>query len=297
MVGQPSPEIVDTALGPVEVARAGSGPPALFVHGTPGGYDSSLAMGRFLVDAGFELIAPSRPGYLGTPLADRDAIDDQADLHAALLDALGHPAAAVVSWSGGGPSAYRLAVRHPERVSALVAFAAVSGPYVAPAEGMETRLMLKTRPGNWMLRALAAHAPKTTVKATLEAEGDLDRHELAVLVDEVVPDESQREVVLTMAEVVGDYAHRREGMDADLERFAAIDSLGLERIAAPTLVIHGSADTDVPPVHGERAAAEIPGAEHLVLDRGTHLCLFAHPDAARAQERAVAALRDGGAGA
>src|SRR5215216_1201603 len=56
---------VDTARGPVEVARAGAGEPVLFIHGTPGGWDSSLAMGRFLAEAGFEVIAPARPGYQG----------------------------------------------------------------------------------------------------------------------------------------------------------------------------------------------------------------------------------------
>jgi pimeloyl-ACP methyl ester carboxylesterase len=103
-------EAVETRLGPVEVATAGAGDPVLFVRGTPGGSDSSLVMGRFLVDAGLQVIAPSRPGYLGTPLDGRTSIDDQADLHAALLEALGHERAAVVCWSGGGPSSYRLAV-------------------------------------------------------------------------------------------------------------------------------------------------------------------------------------------
>src|SRR4051812_36876439 len=136
------PQMVDTALGPVEVELAGSGEPVLFVHGTPGGSDSSLVMGRFLVDAGFSLVAPSRPGYLGTPLAGRASIDDQAELHAALLDALGHDRAGVVCWSGGGPSSYRLAVRRPERVSALVAFAAVSQAWESGHEGVDERLML-----------------------------------------------------------------------------------------------------------------------------------------------------------
>jgi pimeloyl-ACP methyl ester carboxylesterase len=89
------------------------------------------------VEVGFELISPSRPGYLGTRLDGRGAIDDQADLYAALLDALGHDRAGVLTWSGGGPSGYRLAVRHPERVTALVAFAAVSGRYTRAAENLD----------------------------------------------------------------------------------------------------------------------------------------------------------------
>jgi pimeloyl-ACP methyl ester carboxylesterase len=283
-------ETLETTCGPVEVARAGAGSPVLLIHGTPGGSDSSVAMGRFLVDAGFELVAPSRPGYLGTPLDGRQAIDDQADLHAALLDALGHERAGVLTWSGGGPSGYRLAVRHPEKVSALVAFAAVSRAYDPAQEDLESRLMMRTSPGNWLLRFLAAHAPKTTVSATLDAEGDLSKRELKDLVDEVINDERQREVVLTMANVVGDYEHRREGMENDLARFAEIESLQLEKVRAPTLVINGSADVDVAPDHSDFAAATIPNAERLVMDQGTHLCLFAHPDAEAAQARTVTKL-------
>jgi pimeloyl-ACP methyl ester carboxylesterase len=105
-------DIIETAAGPIEVARAGDGPPVLVVHGMPGGSDQALAMGAFLVDAGFGVVAPSRPGYLGTPLGEHTAIDAQADLLASLMSALGHERFAVLAWSGGGPSAYRLVVRH-----------------------------------------------------------------------------------------------------------------------------------------------------------------------------------------
>jgi pimeloyl-ACP methyl ester carboxylesterase len=263
----------------------------MLVHGTPGGSDSSIAMGRFLVEAGFELIAPSRPGYLGTLPDGRGAIDDQADLYAALLDALGYDRTGVLTWSGGGPSGYRLAVRHPERVTALVAFAAVSGRYTPAAENLESRMITNTSAGNWVLRFLAMHAPKLTISATLNAEGDLSKDELKELVSEAVANDRARDVVLTMANVVADHAHRREGIENDWARFADIESLELERITAPTLVIGGTADTDVAPDHSIHATRTIPCAEQIVMQRGTHLCLFVHPDAPAARGQAVATLR------
>jgi hypothetical protein len=42
---------------------------------------------------------------------------------------------------------------------------------------------------------------------------------------------------------------------------------------------------------GDHAAAAIPGAEKIVMDAGTHLSLFAHPDAASLQAQVVAKLR------
>jgi len=278
---------VETDSGPVEVQVEGSGPPVLMIHGSPGGSDSSVAMGRFLVDAGFTLIAPSRPGYLETPLDSGRAVDEQADLLDELLEKLGHPTAGVITWSGGGPSGYRLAVRHPGRVSKLVTFASVSQKYDPPKEGLDERLIENTGFGNWILRFMATHAPKTTVSSTLAAEGDLTRGELKELVGEALVDDRQLDVVLTMARVVADHKHRGAGLDNDMARFAAIDSLELERVKAPTFLIHGSADTDVPPAHSEFAASVIPGAIHELMDDGTHLALFVHPECAVFQKKVV----------
>ncbi len=70
--------------------------------------------------------------------------------------------------------------------------------------------------------------------------------------------------------------------------------LELEQIATPTLVISGTADTDVPPSHSDHAYETISGAARLVMDGGTHLSLFAHPEAELARERVVGFLRSGG---
>jgi 2-hydroxy-6-oxonona-2,4-dienedioate hydrolase len=58
---------VETGLGAIEYAREGTGPAALVIHGAGGGFDQGLYLGRKMLGAGFDLIAPSRFGYLGTP--------------------------------------------------------------------------------------------------------------------------------------------------------------------------------------------------------------------------------------
>ncbi len=284
------PSVVDTAMGRVQVERSGDGPPVLVIHGSPGGADQGTALGGFLARAGFEVIAPARAGYQGTPLEIADTIEKQAELHVALLDALGIEKAAVFAWSGGGPSAYVLAATHPERVSALVTASAVSqafDPHIAASE----KLIMNTRMGNWVLRALADHAPKSTIQSLLKAEGDLSRKELKELTDAAFADEDQREVALAVMRASADHAHRGAGIDRDYENFAAITSLGLETITAPTLVVWGDADEDVPPAHSEHAAAIIPKVQSIVLARGTHVALWIHPESGKTQNAVAAFIR------
>ena len=283
--------VADTALGPVEYAVVGSGTPVVVVHGTPGGIDAAALMARFLPRDGIAAILLSRPGYLGTPLADRTTIDQQADLLAALLDTLGIDRAGLYTWSGGGPAGYRLAVRHPERVTCLLANAAVSQAYHAPQQDLATKLMFTTAPGRWLLRLVAAHQPEQYIRAELAAEGDLSDEQLAQRVQEVLADPAKRDLALALGPTAVPDRHRRDGFHNDLDRFAAITSLELEKITAPTLVVQGSADGDLPPAQSTFAAATIPGAELLTLDTGTHLALYTHPDAGAAQARAVEFLR------
>jgi 2-hydroxy-6-oxonona-2,4-dienedioate hydrolase len=112
--------LASTSAGCIEYAVAGSGPTALVIHGAGGGYDQGLLLGESL--AGFHVIAPSRFGYLGTPTPADISPAAQADAHVALLDALGIDRAVVAGVSAGAPSAVELALRHPDRVRALILF-------------------------------------------------------------------------------------------------------------------------------------------------------------------------------
>lgn len=283
-------QVAETGAGRIEYAVVGTGAPVVVVHGSPGGIDAAALMAGFLPREEISAILVSRPGYLGTELGDRTTVDRQADLLAALLDHLGIERAGVLSWSGGGPAGYRLAVRHPGRVDALVAFAAVSRAYHLPDQDLATRLMFTTGAGRWLLRLIAAHQPRQYVAGVLSGEADLTKEQLTQRIDEVFADPVKRAFVLALGATATQDRSRRAGYENDLAQFAAITSLELERITAPTLVVQGSADGDLPPADSAFAAATIPGAELLTLETGTHLALYTHPDSAAAQARVVDAL-------
>jgi 2-hydroxy-6-oxonona-2,4-dienedioate hydrolase len=65
---------------------------------------------------------------------------------------------------------------------------------------------------------------------------------------------------------------RKAGIDHDSTEDNLFDgaSFELERITAPTLVVHAEDDTFIPIVHGEYTAERIPGAQLVRFDTGGH---------------------------
>ena len=112
--------VIETRCGPIEYQETGSGIPMLSVHGSGGGFDQGMAFAAGLVGQGVRIIAMSRFGYLRTPLPVDASAEAQADAHVCLLDALGIKRVAVLGGSAGAPSALQMAIRHPDRVSALI---------------------------------------------------------------------------------------------------------------------------------------------------------------------------------
>jgi 3-oxoadipate enol-lactonase len=71
------------------------------------------------------------------------------------------------------------------------------------------------------------------------------------------------------------------GYFAQLQAVLAFESYSrLDRITAPTLVIHGKSDGLVPPANGELIASRIPGARLVLLDQASHLFLTDQTNAA-----------------
>jgi pimeloyl-ACP methyl ester carboxylesterase len=113
-------QFLDTPHGPIEFAESGDGPALFVVHGAGGGFDQGLDLGRAFAGDAFRVIAPSRFGYLGTPVPEDASAEAQADAHFRLIDALQLERVPVIAVSAGAPSAMQLCLTHPERCSALV---------------------------------------------------------------------------------------------------------------------------------------------------------------------------------
>jgi pimeloyl-ACP methyl ester carboxylesterase len=284
-------KVVDTAQGPVEYAERGEGPPLLCVHGGPGGYDQGLILGEFFRANGFKIIAPSRPGYLGTPLATGDTVEEQAKALAALLDALQIKAAVAMGASAGGPPSYMLAALYPEKAQALVEIDSVCLTYKPEVSPLQEKMFL-SRAGIWLTRFFIDHFPEAAIKSFLKTESTLERQEILARARHIVADESKlaylKLLIATMSER---FAARQDGVHNDLAQYAALTQLPLAPITCPTLIIHGSADKDVPPSHAEYAHATITGSELYWIPGGSHVGFWAADEAETAQEHALSWLQ------
>jgi pimeloyl-ACP methyl ester carboxylesterase len=107
----------------LHVAAQGSGPPVIFCHGFPGLWYSFRHQLPALAAAGFGAIAPDQRGYGASSRPTAPALYDADYMMQdmlAVLDALGERQAVFVGHDFGAQQVCNLAVRHPERVRALV---------------------------------------------------------------------------------------------------------------------------------------------------------------------------------
>jgi 3-oxoadipate enol-lactonase / 4-carboxymuconolactone decarboxylase len=184
------------------------------------------------------------PGPYDIELLGRDAL--------AVLDALAIPTASLVGLSIGGAVALWVAAHEPSRVDRLVSCCG------APRFG---------NPASWAERAALARAdgPASLVDLLMA------RWFTPGLAD---PGGAVRSRLLGMLRRVDP-----EGYAGCCEALAAMDlSADVGRIAAPALVLAGSADPSAPPEVAAALAAAIPSATLLVLADAAHLAPVEQPD-------------------
>ena len=276
----PSPRLLPTRLGPIELIDVGHGLPIVALHGGMGGYDQSLLLAQSAIthpDA--RILAVSRPGYLGTPLGDHRTPEQQADLLAAMLDALGLEQAVLIAVSAGGPCALQFALRHPRRCRALVLVSCCSGHLATPPEVQRRLPVMKLLARLPLLPALmrwnAARDPDAAAARSI-----LDPALRARTLADAAAGPLLRALLLSTFDRL---AERLPGTLNDTAQFAALDDFPLTEVTAPVLVIHGSADRVVPFAHAERVARQAPRAELFAIDGGDHVSLFTHLQTIRAR--------------
>lgn len=285
------PRITQTARGPIELTDEGSGRVLVALHGGMGGADQSWLLARALLGSApdWRVLAVSRPGYLGTPLATGRTPGEQADALAALLNALGIETAVVAAVSAGGPAALMFALRHPARCEGLVLVSTPSGHMPSdPAilgrlEGMGrvARIPGASRLLGW----LAGRKPRQSGLRSVRDEALLDR---------TLADPEAGPLMLALQNsIFPRLADRVAGTRNDMLQLAELQDLPLENLEVPVLAVHGKADRIVPFAHAQAIEKSAQNVRLLAIDGGEHVALFTHLREVRA---AMAAFVEGAAG-
>ncbi len=258
-------QIAETAAGPMEYQQIGdSGPVLLMLHGTPGGYDQATAI------EGARVLAPSRPGFLRTPIETGRTPAEQADAYAALMDVLAIDRVIVMGASGGGPSAIAFAVRHPDRTVALIALEAVSQGFALDSRDEKIPFFMRSDFYMW--------ATFSAMNNLMGAEG---------MVKAIVPNPKNQQLLLddpvkrgkmeSLMWASWPISQRQVGLANDFVQFAALD-LDANAIAVPTLIIHGTEDINVEYAQSVALTQQIPGAILHTIEGADHMMPFSHSE-------------------
>ena len=207
--------------------------------------------GRFVIrydhrDTGRSVSYPAgAPGYTGADLA-ADAVG--------VLDAFGRRSAHLAGVSMGGALAQQVALAHPDRVDSLVLISTspavpVRAELPPMSEDLRAYFAAQVPLPDWAERP-AVIDYLVGYERRLEAAEYFDEARVRALVARIV------DRTRDMAASVTNHALAGEGEPVRGR---------LADIAAPTLVIHGTADPLFPYGHAEALAREIPRAELLPL--------------------------------
>jgi pimeloyl-ACP methyl ester carboxylesterase len=259
--------LAHTRCGPIEYQESGAGIPLLVVHGSGGGHDQGMDFARPLAQHGIRVIAVSRFGYLRTPRPVDASAEAQADAHVCLLDALGIERAAVLGLSAGGPSAMQAAIRHPDRVGALVLVV----PLVhKPESVVASAPSVSDAKDEWLLRLVSSDFLYWS--ALRLAPDQLIRHLLAIPPERVHEARArERAHVYELAEHVLPVSLRAAGLRDDTRLGKSLKPYALETIRAPTLAISARDDGFGTHANARYTASRIPHARFIGFEQGGHL--------------------------
>jgi pimeloyl-ACP methyl ester carboxylesterase len=179
-------------------------------------------------------------------------LSDMASDAVAVLDALDVERAHVMGLSMGGMIVQTMAIEHPDRLLTMTSVMSTTGE-------PEYR---KSTPRAFELLT----APGATSREEYVQQAIAGLHEWGS------PAFADEERWRSDAERAFDRAFDPAGVGRQYQAVMASGSRaeGLAAVTAPTLVIHGSADTLILPIGGERTAELIPGARFVLIDGMGH---------------------------
>jgi pimeloyl-ACP methyl ester carboxylesterase len=250
--------IAQTEKGPIEYRFEGKGPTVVVLNGGHCSRESRLSHEK-LIEHGYSVLTPSRPGYDSTPSDVGNSAQAAADALAALLDTLQISTVDVIGISAAGPTALSFVQQHPGRVRKLILESAVATDWDEQTKRRSRIPFGRFAKVTWAaMHMMLKLFPTVIIKALL--------HDLTVLdVDMVVKRMSQDELAFIKRMIQTSQAST--GFLNDIEHKVN----NLATISKPVLVMYSPNDKTVSPNNAQRVASEIATCELFEVPSDTHL--------------------------
>ncbi len=250
--------IAETEKGRIEYRFEGQGPTVVVLNGGHCSRESRLSHEK-LIEHGFSILTPSRPGYDSTPSEVGKSAQAAADALAALLDTLQISTVDVIGISAAGPTALAFVQQHPGRVRKLILESAVATDWDEQTKRRSRIPFGRLAKVSWaVMHTMLKLFPTVIIKALL--------HDLTVLdVEMVVKRMSQDE--LTFIKRMIQTSQASTGFLNDIEHKVN----HLATITKPVLVMYSPNDKTVSPNNARRVASEIATCELFEVPSDTHL--------------------------
>lgn len=255
-----------TACGPIESAIRGQGEPVLISHGIAGGFDQGLGLAEAHLSEGMQVIAVSRFGYLGTPLPENASPAAQADAYICLLDALNLDKVMVLANSAGGASAIQMALRHPDRVKALVLVSSVAPSAAVEMIALPPKPVIQAVFGSDFLMWLITTKFQAMMHATVGVPEGYSLNEA----DQVLVSDLIRSILPIQPRQAG-FVFDMFTSNLDMDRRP--QAYPLEELRVPTLIVAAVDDPLAKYENAQAMAERIPNAQLYTFPSGGHLLL------------------------
>ncbi len=262
--------------------RAGdlNGKPVLFFHGTPGSHTLVFMAADAAKRAGYQLIAPDRPGLGDSGFQEgREVRYYPLDI-VQLLHHLGIKQIGVIAISGGAPYAFQCAFDLPSQITFVASLSGWLSYGREEAKGIKLpkninafRWMYKMKFSVPMMGKLTYF---TIYKKPEKLMAHLRKHlppaDIALMDKEFYRD-------LFLYDLRNAYKNGWHGPAKDGELQFADQPFPLSGIQQPVILLHGTADSVVPYEMAERYNKYLPNvAEFITTPEGGHLCAATEED-------------------
>jgi pimeloyl-ACP methyl ester carboxylesterase len=250
----------------IEYSIIGEGEPIFVMHGGHSNCDEEFGY-KALVENGFSIITPSRPGYGGTSKELGKSLAIACEYYFKLLNYLNIKKVHLLAISAGGPSGIYFAANYPENVWSLTLQSAVTKEWLTPKdkEYKAAKILFhpRTEKYTWKLISIMNNIfpqfifkqmfPSFSKLAYIEAEDKLNKDDV-----EAIRKMNNRQ-------------RSGYGFFIDLVQIKELSHEDLQTVNCPTLIMHSKHDGSVPLEHAYYANENIPSSELCLLDTWGHL--------------------------